>query len=89
MTTRLRAQFDGKVLVPQEPVDLAPGQMVQLQVTPVAEEPIGSGAAILRALDALPPIPREDVEELERLIEEGKLPVNDKGCFDDLNDEHT
>ena len=88
MTTTLRARFDGKVLVPQEPVDLEPGQIVQLQVTPVTEPPIGSGAAILRALDALPKVPREDVEELERLIEEGKLPVNERGIFDDPADEH-
>lgn len=37
--TFLRAHFDGKVLVPSEPVDLPVGQEVELQVTPVEPSP--------------------------------------------------
>ena len=33
--TLLRAHFDGKVLVPNEPVDLPVGQELEVQVTPV------------------------------------------------------
>jgi hypothetical protein len=41
MTTSLRVRFDGKVLVPQEPVDLPTGQDLDIQVTPVqAQQPV-------------------------------------------------
>ncbi len=33
----LRARFDGRVLVPMEPVDLPTGQLLELQVKPVDE----------------------------------------------------
>jgi hypothetical protein len=83
MTTTLRARFDGKVLIPVGEVDLPIGQEVELQVAPSSSHPPGSPAAVLEALRSLPPVPREDVEELERLIEESKLPVNDRGIFDE------
>jgi len=78
----IRAQFDGKVLVPVEPIDLPAGQVVDLDITPVQEPPLGSPARLLQAMHKAPHIPKEDVEELERLIEEGKLPVRYDGIFD-------
>jgi hypothetical protein len=84
MTTTLRARYDGKVLVPQGPVDLPPGQEVELRVTPITDPPLGSAAAILKVMDELPPIPQEDVDELMRLIDEDKRPVDDRGAFDDV-----
>lgn len=33
----LKAHFDGKVLVPDEPLDLKPNQHVRIQVEPIAE----------------------------------------------------
>lgn len=80
--TMLRAHFDGKVLVPHGPVDLPQGTELQLQVTPVRPPP-GSPEAILKAMSEPPHVTREDVEALEKAIEEGKLPATDKGCFDD------
>jgi hypothetical protein len=35
----LKAHFDGKVFVPDEPVQLAPNQQVQLTVAPAADAP--------------------------------------------------
>jgi hypothetical protein len=43
----------------------------EVSVTPV-EPPIGTGAAILKALAEAPHVSREDVGELRRLIEEGR-----------------
>jgi hypothetical protein len=80
--TLLRAHFDGKVLVPHEPVDLPQGTELQLQVTEV-EFPRGSPQAILKAMSEPPHVTREDIEALEKAIEEGKLPPTDKGCFDE------
>jgi hypothetical protein len=45
----------------------------ELLVTPVAS-PLGSSAAILAAMDNSPKVPAERVDELERLIAEGRRP---------------
>jgi len=79
----LRARFDGKVLVPEGPVDLPTGKLLELSVTETGFGTSGSPAAIAEVLRSLEPIRQEDKEEFERLIEEGKLPVNYKGVFDE------
>jgi hypothetical protein len=43
----------------------------------------GTGAAIIEAMKDLPPVSKEDVEALERAIEEGKRPATTRGIFDD------
>ena len=62
----------GKAVVLQEPVDLPEG--TEVIVTPL-EATMGSPQAVLAAMDAPPHVKPEDVEELRRLIEEGKRPV--------------
>lgn len=42
----------------------------------------GSPAAVLRTMRALPNLEAGDVDELERMIEEGKLPTGPEGLFD-------
>ena len=79
--TRLRAKFDGKVLVPIDPVDLPQGRVLVVDVTD-AEPATGSVEAILRAVQGPPHVDRETVDELERAIEAGKLPVRFTGAFD-------
>jgi hypothetical protein len=79
----LRARFDGKVLVPEGPVDLPTGQLLELSVTATESGLRSSPAAIAEVLRSLEPIRREDKEEFERLIEEGKSPVNYRGVFDE------
>jgi len=89
----IRAHFDGRVFVPDEPVNLAPAQKVELTVheLPAVDlspaHPRGSPAAVLEAMKSLPPIPREWVDELDRAIEAGKQLPTDNGVFDDLRDE--
>ncbi len=86
--TTLRATFDGKVLVPEGAVDLPVGKVLEVQVTEVADLPDdlrpGSPAAILKLMRSLPPIPREDLDEMERHIKEGQRPTDFRGFFDDL-----
>ncbi len=62
----------GKAVMLQEPVDLPEG--TEVIVTPLAAAQ-GSPQAVLAAMDAPPHVQPEDVEELRRLIEEGKRPV--------------
>jgi len=40
-----------------------------------------SPLSILKVIQALPDIPKEDVDELTQLIEQGKLPVRMQGEF--------
>ena len=86
MTTTLRARFDGNVLVPIGPVDLPTDRELEIEVSDPAKPIPGTAAAILEALRTLPKLSAEDVDALERSIEEGKLPVRDEGIFDDLRE---
>jgi hypothetical protein len=86
MTTKLRAQFDGKTLVPLEPVDLPIGEVLEVEVreTETASHlRKGSPELLLRIMDTLPKLTREDVEALERSIKEGQIPMRYNGVFDE------
>jgi len=85
MTTNLRARFDGNVLVPIGHVDLPKDRDLEIQVIDVSSP--GSPEAIAALLDRLPRSSAEDVEALERAIEEGKAPPIEGGVFDDYDDE--
>jgi hypothetical protein len=52
----------------------------EVLVTPVTGPP-GSGAAILAAADTSPKVPPEWVDELERLIAEGRRPPSPPVSF--------
>ena len=87
--TRLRARFDGKVLVPVEPVDLPRGQILNVEIEVEAEEADetrpapGTPAAILEAVRQSPHVDPEIVDELERVIEESMLPARFDSPFVD------
>ena len=79
----LRARFDGKVLIPIGPVDLPTGRVLDLEVSDPAEPQRDSAEALLRAIDAPPHLTQDDIDALNRSIEEGKLPVRESGAFDE------
>jgi hypothetical protein len=83
MTTKLRARFDGKVLVPLDPVDLPIDQELDLEVHERTSGAKGSPHLLRQLMREPPHIPSEEVDELERMIEQGKRPVNYGGTFDD------
>lgn len=67
-----------------EPVTEIEGP-VEVVLRPATEKPTGtagSPVAVLNALRALPNLEAGDVDELERMIEEGKLPTGSEGLFD-------
>lgn len=82
MTTTLRARFDGKVLIPLDPVDLPIGADLDIAISERADSARGSPAALLRAMGTPPHLNPGDAEALERAIGEGKLPVRTAGAFD-------
>lgn len=72
---RLTAHFDGKVFVPHAPVNLPEGSIVEIEVAEGSDASDGSFERLLAAVRSEPHLVPEDVSELERAIEEGKLPV--------------
>lgn len=64
-----------------EPVSGIEGP-VEVTVRPAQNLALGSPLAILEALHALPELDPGDVDELERMIEAGKLPTRPEGLFD-------
>ena len=89
MTTAMRAKFDGKVLVPEGPVDLPVGRILEVDVREATELRPGSPELIRRLMREGPRLSRADAEALERAIEEGQLPPSDDARFDGSpNDGH-
>lgn len=84
--TTLRARFDGKVLVPEEPVDLPVGRVLELEVRDASELRRGSPELILRLMREGTPLSRDDADALDRAIEDSKLPPSDASPFDDPSD---
>lgn len=77
MTTKLRVHFDGRVLVPEEPVDLPIGQSVEIRVgstAPASGGASGAPSVVLAAALSEPHVSDQDVAELERTIADSKLP---------------
>jgi hypothetical protein len=68
----------------EEPVPNIHGR-VEVTLRSIQELPVSSPAAILRVLAALPEVKPEDVDELESMIEKGKLQSASGGLFDAEN----
>ena len=85
MTTKLRVHFDGRVLVPEEPVDLPVGQSVEVRIDTDnhTRADAGTPSAVLGAVRRAPHVSPEDVVELERAISEARLPIRQAGPFDE------
>ena len=66
-----------------EPVTEIEGRVeVALRPAQRAMGTAGSPAAVLSTIRALPDLEAGDVDELERMIEEGKVPTRPEGLFD-------
>ena len=67
-----------------EPVTEIEGR-VEVALRPATQRAMGtagSPAVVLSTMHALPDLEAGDVDELERMIEEGKLPTRPEGLFD-------
>ncbi len=74
----------GKTIELEQPLPYPEGQPVNITVQPAHREDIpGSPACVLRAMDELEHLEPGDIEEFEKAIREGKLPVRYTGIFDE------
>lgn len=74
----------GKTIELEEPLPYPEGQPVSVFVEPLAGQlQAGSPTAIRQVMHEPPHLKWEDVDELERAIEEARLPVRQGGVFDD------
>ena len=73
----------GKTIELEESLPFPEGQLISIHVKPLTKplQP-GSPEAIRQVMHEPPHLKREDVDELERVIEEGKLSVVQEGLFD-------
>jgi hypothetical protein len=74
----------GKTIELEERLPYPEGQPVSISVEPFIEQlRPGSPAAVQQVMHEPPHVMWEDVDELERAIEAGKLPVHQEGVFDE------
>jgi hypothetical protein len=74
---------NGKTIKLEEPLPYPKGQAVQVSVKPLELQlHIGSAVAIRRVMHEEPHLEGEDVDELERAIEQGRLPGHQESVFD-------
>lgn len=88
MTITLRAHFDGKAFVPEEPVQIALNQPVNLRVETIdavtlePDDVPGSPAALARVMASLPRFSADEVRSFEQSLHDAKLPPSDGIDFD-------
>jgi hypothetical protein len=76
----------GKIIELEELLPYPEGQLVSVSVEPDAGQlHIGSPTAIRQVMHEPPHLSWEDVDELERTIEAGKLPVRQESVFGQVN----
>jgi len=74
---------NGKTIKLEEPLPYPKGQAVRVSVKPLELQlHIGSAVAIRRVMHEEPHLEGEDVDELERAIEQGRLPGHQESVFD-------
>lgn len=79
-----RGVVKGRVIELEEPLPYPEGQPVSVAVEPLATQfHSGSPAAIRQVMHEPPHLSWEDVDQLERAIEAGQLPVHQEGVFDE------
>jgi hypothetical protein len=86
ITTKFRAQFDGKALILLEPVDLPTGQVLEIEASETEVPlPRGSRELLLKIMHEAPHVTPEAVAEMERMIDEGEIPSSDENIFGDVD----
>lgn len=75
---------NGKQIVFEKQLPYPEGQAVRISIEPLTEQvQLGAPAAIREVMHEPPHLASEDVDELERQIERGKLPVMTNNVFDE------
>ncbi|HXV80177.1 MAG TPA: hypothetical protein VEG60_09890 [Candidatus Binatia bacterium] len=78
-----RGVAKGKIIELEEALPYCDGQPVSVSVEALHPDlQPGSAAAILKVMRSLPDVNPRDVDEMEELIRQGKLPVRVQGEFE-------
>jgi hypothetical protein len=73
----------GKIIELEEALPYSDGQAVSVSVEALQPDlQPGSAVAILKVMRSLPDLNPDDIDELERLIRQGRLPVRMQGEFE-------
>ena len=73
----------GKIIELEESLPYSDGQAVSVSVEALHPDlQLGSAPAILKVMRSLPDLNPDDVDELEQLIRQGRLPVRMQGEFE-------
>jgi hypothetical protein len=73
----------GKIIELEETLPYSDGQAVSVSVEALRPDlQPGSAPAILKVMRRLPDLNPDDIDELERLIRQGRLPVRMQGEFE-------
>ena len=73
----------GNIIELEEALPYSDGQAVSVSVEALHPDlQPGSAAAILNVMRSLPDLNPDDIDELERLIRQGRLPVRMRGEFE-------
>ena len=73
----------GNIVELERPLPYPNGQALSVSVQVLGGElQPGTGAAIREAMHEAPHLSSSDVDELERAIEEGKLPIKSRSVFE-------
>ena len=73
----------GKIIELEEALPYSDGQAVSVSVEALRPDlQPGSAPAILKVMRSLPDLNPDDVDELEQLIRQGRLPVRTQGEFE-------
>jgi hypothetical protein len=78
-----RGILRGKTIELEELLPYPEGQTVTVSIEAVEDLPLGSPALLLKAMREPPHLEPGDIEELERVLADSKLPVKPGGIFDD------
>ena len=78
-----RGVAKGKIIELEEALPYSDGQAVSVSVEALRPDlQPGSAPAILKVMRSLPDLNPDDVDELEQLIRQGRLPVRTRGEFE-------
>ena len=73
----------GNIVELERPLPYPNGQALSVSVQALEEEPEpGTGVAVREAMHEAPHLSSRDVDELERAIDEGRLPMSSRSVFE-------
>jgi len=73
----------GKTIELEETLPPLEGKKITVNLEAIEDLPLGSSALLLKAMHEPPHLEPGDIEELNRILEESKIPVRAGGFFDD------